>query len=393
MKHVKSVRCKLEPTSVQREALLDTLQVFANACDYALSIAIEHNTANKIRLQKLCYYYIRSEFGLSANLTIQAIRRVAAAYKAARAQNRKPRKFKPTSVNYDQRIFSLKEFQRRTVPEFEASLSTIRERVKGIPLAIGSYQRSLLTGSDPKAATLIYDRKHKRFFLNIVLEWNVAEPRGGGNVIGVDLGLKNLATCSNGLRFPGGQAINVRRRYSRLRQSLATQGTRGAKRTARRLSGKEHRWMKAENHRISRRIVDSLQPGDTIVLEDLTHIRRRTQVRKEQRYLHESWPFRQLQRFIEYKALERGIGVVYVDPHNTSKSCSRCGAIGVRQGLTFSCACGYRNHADYNGSYNIALRWHGREAGHTSWCPEATHDDAKGSCSLEQLRPSAVASP
>lgn len=110
--------------------------------------------------------------------------------------------------------------------------------------------------------------------------------------------------------------------------------------------------MRDTNHVISRRIVDSLDPGDIIVMEDLTHIRERTKVRKRQRYIHNSWAFGQLQAFIEYKALERGIVVNYVDPRYSSQTCSRCGVLGHRNGSLFHCpSCGYRNHADYNAAY------------------------------------------
>ncbi|MCD4768020.1 MAG: IS200/IS605 family accessory protein TnpB-related protein [Methanosarcinales archaeon] len=47
-------------------------------------------------------------------------------------------------------------------------------------------------------------------------------------------------------------------------------------------------------------------------LEDLTGIRKRTKVQKKQRYKHNSWAFRELQAFIEYKAHEVGIAVIYI---------------------------------------------------------------------------------
>ncbi|KXA90694.1 hypothetical protein AKJ61_00195 [candidate division MSBL1 archaeon SCGC-AAA259B11] len=88
----------------------------------------------------------------------------------------------------------------------------------------------------------------------------------------------------------------------------------------------------------------------------MTDIRDGTRVRKKDRYNHESWAFRQLQKFIEYKAVEKGIRVEYVDPENTSKTCSRCGHISRnnREGLDFVCEeCGYELHADLNGARNI----------------------------------------
>jgi len=388
VKYVKTVKCKIEPTQEQAQALLETTQVFAKACNDALKVAIEHNTANKIKLQKLCYYSLRERYDLQANLTIQAIRRVAGAYKAAKAKKRKPKTFKPTSASYDQRTFSLHQIKRPT-PEFEASLSTVQGRVKGIPLKIGNYQRHLLTQVIPKGATLT--RTKTGFYLNIILEWDIEAPSGGGRVIGVDLGINNLATTSHGMRFPGGEADNTRGRYSRLRSALDAKGTRSASRTLNRSKRKEQRWMRDRNHIISRRIVDSLKPGDAIAFEDLTHIRERTTVRKDQRRRHHSWAFRQLQQFIEYKALERGIAVVYVDPRNTSKSCSRCGAIGLRTGHSFSCACGYRNNSDYNGAYNIAARGHALVARLSSCSPKATPVEDKAA--FAELRPRASASP
>lgn len=385
MELVKTVKCKLEIDREGHDALQTTLQQFANACNYILQVSQGHKITNKVKLQHICYHEVRAQFGLSANLTIRAIARVA---EAAKRKPRKVRHFKPTSVSYDQRIFALKTVLVDGIEQYQVSLTTVHGRKKFL-LRIGNYQRGLLAGQKPTSATLV--KTKKGYCLNIVLSTSVKPPRGGGQVVGVDLGLNNLATISNGMKFSGKEALHVRRRYSRLRSSLQAKGTASSQRVLQQLSGREQRWMKNENHRISRRIVDSLKQRDVIALEDLTHIRKRTTVRKGQRYIHQSWAFRQLQAMIAYKALECGIAVVYVDPRNSSKSCSRCGAIGLRQGNSFQCACGYANHADYNGAYNLAARGHALVAGPSSCGPKATPADAKGP--FGQLRTRAVASP
>lgn len=347
---VKTVSCKLAPSLEQTQALGMTLETFANACNYILTVVRENRTTNKVKLQHLCYYEVKRRFGLTANLVIRAIARVA---EGAKRKPHKVRVFRPTSVSYDQRIFSY-------IPERETvSLSTVRGRLK-IPLVLGNYQRHLLEDQKPRAAILIYRRSKRQrgYYINIVLSIPVPMPEGS-HPVGVDLGINNLATCSNGLRFNGKQAIHIRRHYTELRSSLQAKGTKGAGKLLERLSGKERRTIRLINHTISRRIVDACQPGDVLVLEDLKHIRERTRVRKGQRYVHQSWPFAQLQGFLEYKALERGIPVAHVAPAYTSQTCSRCGQLGHREGPLFSCPCGYRNHADFNASYNLSLRHNG----------------------------------
>jgi len=46
--------------------------------------------------------------------------------------------------------------------------------------------------------------------------------------------------------------------------------------------------------------------------------------------------------------------ITYVEPGNTSKKCSSCGSMGIREGKSFKC--GQVDHADFNSSFNIALR-------------------------------------
>lgn len=342
MKLVKTVKCKLEVSKQEKESILETISKFTQACNDALQIAKENNLWNKFKLHHLCYYQLKERYKLTANYVCRAIARVCVKRK------RRPTIFKGGSLDLDKDLF-------RFIEKKESiSLATVNGRLK-IKLSLGNFQRGLLKNQKPTSATLIYQKSKKIFYINFVLEKEVIIP-SGSNPIGCDRGIYNLATTSSGLKFSGKQVKHIRNRYSKLRQSLQSKGTKGAKRLLKRLSGKEQRWMTNINHTTSMRIVDSCKSGDVLVLEDLKYIRDRVRLQRKQRLIHHSWAFGQLGSFIEYKALERGIPVVYVDPRYTSQRCPACKHVerSNRNGHRFSCKnCGYIGNADIVASFNI----------------------------------------
>lgn len=369
MKLVKTVKCKLQVNGEEKQIILETINRFTQACNDILSIAKEKKIWNRYKLHHFCYYPLKEKYKLTANYVIRAIARVT------RKRRRKPKSFKTHSLDLDKDLFRFIEKKE------SVSLATVNGRLK-LKLKIGNYQRALLKGQKPTAATLIYQKPKKAFYINFVLEKEIKTPFGT-KPVGIDLGINNLAITSNGLKFSGKKAQHIRRHYQKVRSSLQAKGTKSTKRTLIRLSGKERRWMTDLNHNVSRRIVESLKAGEYIVLEKLKGIRK-TRTRKKQKHALNSWAFRQLQSFIEYKALEKGILVAYVDPRNTSKLCSRCQKIGKRVSHLFSCSCGYRNHADFNASYNISLRGNALSDGLSSTSPEVAPDEAEA---LKELRP------
>jgi IS605 OrfB family transposase len=206
----------------------------------------------------------------------------------------------------------------------------------------------------PKEAKLL--RKGNQWFFNLVLDLPDTVTVNGDGVLGVDLGENNLASTSSGKILGGGPLRHVRDRHLALRRRLQSNGSQSARQLLRKVSGKERQYMRHINHEASKAIViEAIEQGaSTLAIENLTHIRKRIKAGKRMRSRLHRWAWRELQMFVQYKAQASGIEVIYVNPAYSSKACSVCGCIGVRQKHKFSCSCGHVAHADWNASQNLA---------------------------------------
>lgn len=359
MSQVLTVSCKLEVTPQQVEKLNAVLSAFAKCCEF-VNAKTPQKLTNQIAVQSLVYKEAREHSGLSAQMTIHAIRRVCANRKTAKQKGRPVKGFAPTSATYDSRTFTFKE------TDWIVSLTMLKGREK-FKLHIGNYQKHLLQGQNPKSATLV-KRNDGSFYLQIQLESEPPAISDTDDVLGVDLGRTDIACTSEGGKFSGKQITQIRDRYSRVRASLqrkASKGTRSSRRRCRqvlqRLSGRERRFQTWLNHTISYRIIQQAKAkNQAIALEDLTGIRKRTNQMprsKTERRRSNSWAFYQLRQFFTYKGMKFGVDVRFINPRYTSKTCHCCKVIGNRQGKKFEClnlSCGWLGDADVNGANNIA---------------------------------------
>jgi putative transposase len=358
MKSVLTISCKLQIQSEQVAKLEATLINLAAACNW-INQSVDSKVHNNVRIQALTYEQIRAQFGLSANLAIRAINRVAGNRKTAKHKNRPVKEFKPTSADYDARIFAYRE------KDSSVSLTLVggRERFK---LVLGNYQIGKLKERKPTSATLVKTRKGE-YFINIQVKDEAPEPIETKQVIGADLGRTDICVTSEGYKASGKQITQIRNHHARRRAALqhkAVKGTRSSRRRCRqlwqRLSGRERRFQRHVNHVVSKTLVQqALATNSVIALENLEGIRERTNQlprSKTERRLSNSWSFFELRQFVRYKALASGVEVVLIDPRYTSKTCHCCNVIGECKGKSFKCintACNWTGDADYNGALNI----------------------------------------
>ena len=328
--------------------------MFASACNAIVPFAQEHRCWNRVALHHLAYYVVREKFPeLGSQMVCQAIHRVADAYKVLKADKGIPKDksvpsitFKPSSVNFDKRIYSIKGDT--------LSLFTLSGR-EHITFVCGKHQRNLLASGTAKEAKLV--ARKGIWYFNLCLDIPDVTPVNGGGICGVDVGENNLAASSSGKVWGGGQLRHNRDKYLAHRRRLQSNGSRAAKRKLKVISGRESRHVKHINHEVSKSIVaEAIRSGaGEIRMEDLTNIRVNIKAGKRVRTRLHRWAFRQLQDFVSYKAQGAGLSVVFVNPAYTSQTCSVCGNIGKRVKHKFSCPdCGNMAHSDCNAAVNIA---------------------------------------
>jgi putative transposase len=348
---------KLQPTAPQAAHLRETLVRANAACDAISAVAWDAKVFGQYKLHHAVYHDLKATTGLTAQMIVRCIAKVADAYKLDKHTKRS---FRPTgAIAYDDRII-------RWLPEAVSIWTTAGRQT--IPFVCGEHARALLAVRQGESDLFVRDGQ---WFLAFTA--NVAEPSADApdDWLGVDLGIVNLAATSDGETLSGAELSGLRVRHERLRKRLQAKGTQGARRRLRKRSRKQRRFQQQTNHILSKHLVAVAQGTKRgIALEDLTGIRSRTTARKRERSRHGNWAFFQLRAFVAYKSARAGVPVVLVDPRNTSRTCPVCGCIDranrASQSL-FSCQqCGYSAPADLVAAENIR-----RGAVHRPYCPDA----------------------
>ena len=340
--------------------LAATQKAFNEAAAWIADVCWREGITNTNTAHHRVYGETRERFGLGAQLAVCARAKAVEAIKAVKAKHRETcPQFGPRgSVCYDARSYHVMSLDR-------VSLNTLDGRIV-CRMILGARQHAMLIDPAWKigGADLVWRRG--MYYLHITQSREASEENPAAEVLGmlgVDLGIVNLAADSDGQSFSGAQVKRVRTRYHTRRQRLQKVGSKSAKRRLKRNGGRERRFQKDVNHCISKALVAKATIScKALALEDLSGIRERTTVRHEQRYERHSWAFSQLRQFLTYKAAWAGVPVYLVDPRDTSRSCSRCGhceQANRKSQAEFSCRnpeCGFTMHADWNAAINIARK-------------------------------------
>jgi putative transposase len=363
----RTVPVKLDVDSDDAALLRETGDEFLRAANYVVDHAWqgEYKTTSKARLQEETYGDVREQTRLHANLVQSARNKAADAVQSVVARWKqgeyagKPHFSKPTVV-YDKRC--------ATFHDEYVSLATVDGRIE-VGYVLPDEDRDTphsryLDTDDYEVTGAELHTKDGEWFLHLrtkaEMESDTSEQAttGHSTVLGVDLGVNQLAVTSTGMFWSGHEFDHWRRVYEQRRASLQQCGSRHAHENIQSVAMKETGRFKMMLHRIANGIIEeAAENGCTVIaFEALTGIRDRLSGAS---WGHK-WAFERLYEYVAYKAELYGIDAETVDPENTSHRCSHCGFTHPdnRDGEDFECLkCGYENHADYNAAKNIGLRY------------------------------------
>jgi IS605 OrfB family transposase len=362
---------RLGVSDEQRSALEAPIDAYRDGCQLAADMAWP-DKRTRSDVQPLAYDTVREDTDLGSQHAILATHQAAEAITGCHDRQRKGRRTsKPTftapTVTYDSRTMTL--FEDDTV-----SLTTVEDRIR-CPLVLpqddDGYQWQFVEDEQWELTESTLTAREGAYYLHMGFrrfrterEREAADETEAaaedGTVLGVDLGVSNLAVTSTGLFIGGGELTHWQNEYEHRRASMQRTGTRWAHDAMQRVGRKEETRFTILLHEAANAIVEeAVGSGCThVAFEDLTDIRERL---PNATWQHR-WAFRRLFEFVRYKAVEVGICVRQVNPQYTSRKCSHtdCGFTHPdnRTGGEFECLkCGYALDADYNAAKNIAVKY------------------------------------
>ena len=333
MKLTKTLKFKVEGlTSDEKYVLNQTRRQFRKSVNFYLH-QIQKKCSTTRTDYKEEYQEARDLFQLNSALVQQSEAFAINQYKSFKNNDNNnwfPHFESFVDVRYDNRTITFKEENEET-SEIKVSLATTQSRVEAT-LQGGEYCFEEFQAGKFCDARL--RRQDGEWYLKVHVkrEAEIQDAKESEYYIGVDLGINNLATIAVQNRegkvietkfFDGSYVSEKKRRFNAKRREYMRKGLWSKLRTTR---GKEKRFIKDVNHKISKYIKDLCEKyeNSTVVLENLDGIRNSIDYSKKQNRRLHNWSFAQLQEFIIYKAHEAGSSYRRVPPFNTSKVCRSC---------------------------------------------------------------------
>ena len=335
---------------------------------------LNFNIVSKTKLHNKSYELAKKMFNLNTALIQTARDKAIEILKSFNKVKRKSSKLKlkRIAIRFDERCYQFDKTDDILTP-YWLTLRINKEKRISLPIVFGEKQKQRIEEvlkNEWKFATVEMVKRDGKWYAHFVLKRTISGIDEPETIIAIDIGEHNLATATKilinnpnkpvqGRFWKGVEIKKTRGLYSHIQRNLMRKKN---LKEVKRLGKKVKRKTNYLLHIIVNQIIDYTKQSSkpVIVMEDITHIREKFDKGRKLNKRFHSLPFRELQTYIEYKALLNGIPVYYLPKNlvkNTSKTCHRCGYVAQVKGREIKCPnCGLRYNRDLNASVNIAHR-------------------------------------
>lgn len=342
---------RLYPTSKQKVRLINSFKTCKQIYNELLALSIDAYKFGNVTLNKFDYnYYIKGKYKIHSQVAQNVSDRVHKAFE-----------------NFFRRVKD-KSCKKKGFPRFKSRVNSITFPQSGFKLLSDKKINISKIGNLPIIIHRVPKGKIKTFtikqnnigqyFAVFACEVEAIKiTRTDKNKIGIDVGLENLATFSDGTIINNPRFLIKSEKRLKLLQRRLSRKKKGSnnRRKARFRLAKLH--LKIFNqrqdflHKLSRNIVKRYS---TIKVEKLNILNMVKNHHLARSINDASW--NSFIQKLEYKAVTCGSKLVKMNPRNTTKACSKCGTL-VKMPLSkreFLCPqCGFSCHRDLNASFNI----------------------------------------
>jgi IS605 OrfB family transposase len=320
----------------------------------AIRVGLKSNPRSRFELRNQVYFDFKKRYGLHSHYAYSACEVAYSIVKKNRKWGRPPCA-KRLMLKLDNESYWLKHMLLR--------IPTIPHNYLFIVLAGGDYQLGYLTDETLKrgSVTITPDK----IIIAFSKEVNVATEFSGR--VAYDLNLRSVVGISTKspkpIVYDTSKILRIRAQYRRVVSNLR-HDNRILRKVAGKYGAKESRRVRQRLHLISKQIVThAKENGLSITLENLKNIRKHhTKGNRESRRTREKlnkWAFRQLENMIDYKAAWELVPEGYVNPANSSKTCSICRHVNaqLKYERVWQCPnCGATHNRDVNSAVNLLMR-------------------------------------
>ena len=247
----------------------------------------------------------------------------------------------------------------------------MRERINLGKIGLLKYSNPFVIKGKCKMAT-VYRRhigRHYEWFVSISYEVQdlsndalFLDPMLSKKDAGLDLGLDNMVTMSDGTVIPNDSTYRHKEKQLAKMQNRLSQYEENTPGYLKQKAKLAHKFKKLREHRkdlfhkVSRELAQRYR---TIVMEDLSVKTMTDNSPKSMKKLYRDAAWGIFTKMTSYKVAETGNSVIFVNPAYTSQLCSSCGAL-VPKDLSVrvhECPhCGLRMSRDMNAAINILNR-------------------------------------